>query len=571
MKRPRPPLLFALALLVATVLLLALAPVLIGAGVRAWIWWAARQEGVDVQVAAINAPLLRPVVLNGIRVHTPAGAALAVELEIARAEFRLNLASLVNRARGRHLRDLAIDGMRVDVRQRGVPLPAPAQANWKPLRRLFADTFRVSHLDLRIQTESTRIEARNISLSASEVESGALNISEIAIASPLFSKRFANLRGATSWQNQRLTLGAIELTRGIDIDAFTIDFSHLALRRIGLEANVDVFGGKVRANLSTEDRAGRHLWDVAGTAADVSLAQMSQMLGWRNPAAGALRACKFTFRGDTGDLMRSTASIWTELNGFHCAGKAADTIMLGASLYNRRLHLEQLYVKQQHNQLTLSGDAPLTLSAEDWAKPDLNADLSATITDLDGLAQLFGAHPGEYAGEIVLEGTLGMEDRKLRGGLTAAGEVQMVNARLLGNSRATAELSCTGSAASIAYANVVRGAARLSVWGDLDFSNLRAVRAQLFPLERLVDLTAAPSGSCVSMVALAPAAANATPPNEISAINLRGGLFAGAWSISLASCDPAAPEQQTTRTFQLCPATSAAATLTLAAGAGPGQ
>ena len=32
-------------------------------------------------------------------------------------------------------------------------------------------------------------------------------------------------------------------------------------------------------------------------------------------------------------------------------------IMLGAALYNRQIQLQQLYVKQSKNQLTLSGDA----------------------------------------------------------------------------------------------------------------------------------------------------------------------------------------------------------------------
>ena len=556
-----------MALLVAGVLLFALAPALVAAGVRGWIWWTARQEHVDVQIAGIDAPLFRPVVLHGIRVRTPATAVMAVDLEIARAEVRLNFASAFVHTPGRRIRDLALDGVRLDIRKRAVSSPSDTNTDLQGLRKLFADSFRVSRFDVRFQADGTRVDARDVSFSASELESGKLNISELTVAAPLFSKHFENLRGATAWQNQRLTLGAIELSRGIDIDAFTIDFSHVALRRIALEANVDVFGGKMRANLSSESRGGRSIWDVAGTASDISLAQMSQTLGWRSPAAGALRACKFTFRGDAADVTRSTASIWTEVNGFSYAGRAADTIMFGGSLYNRRLHVEQLYVKQQQNQVTLSGDAPLTFRAAEWAKPDLNIELSASINNLDAFAQLLGAHPGEYAGELALEGSMANDERKLRGGLTANGEVQLLDARWPGSSHVTADLSCSGSAVDIAYANVVRDDARLSVWGDIDFVHLPNIRATLFPLERLVDATDAPSGSCVSAIALARDIAPGAPPTDISRIDVRAGLFARDCSISLSSRDPAAPEQQTTRAFQLCPVTKSGAALTLVGAA----
>jgi len=44
--------------------------------------------------------------------------------------------------------------------------------------------------------------------------------------------------------------------------------------------------------------------------------------------------------------------------------------MLGAALYNRRIQLQQLYIKQQANQFTLSGEAAFPRAASGWLSPD---------------------------------------------------------------------------------------------------------------------------------------------------------------------------------------------------------
>ncbi len=543
--------LIGVAVLIATLLVIWFAPLLIANGVRTWLWWAGRSEGLLVEVADVEAPLLRPVVLHGLRIRTQPNAQLAVDVALARAEVGLNLAAVLRPAMGRRLRDVSIDGARVTIGKRASQPAENSAIDWSTLQNLFADTLHVSHLDFRIENGSTVFDGRDASFTASEVQTGALTIAEIAVASPLVSKRFANLRGATSWQNQRLTLGAITLARGIDIDAITADFSHVALQRIGVEMSVDVFGGKFRANVTTDHRRGRHFWDVAGTASKISLAQMAETLGWRAPATGAVRMCKFTFRGDAAAVKKSTASIWAEVNDLAWGGRAAQTIMLGASIYSQRLHLEQLYVKQEKNQLTLSADAPLTFSAEDWAKPDLNAEFSASIHDLDALAQLFGARPGEYGGSIELNGAFGVEDHLARGNLGASGEIQLSDARALSASTVTARVLCDGSSATVADAIFKRGDDHLAGRGAIEFNDLREITARFYPSTPTTDVTALPSGSCVSSLALVPAEAGRLESSSLSEIQVRGGLLTGEWTVSVVN---EIGDARTARTFTLCPA-----------------
>jgi len=97
--------------------------------------------------------------------------------------------------------------------------------------------------------------------------------------------------------------------------------------------------------------------ECRGSGSDISLAQTSEALGFTDKVGGLLHACKFTFRGDPRDPLQAAASLWTELTGLSWRDRAAEVIMLGASLYNRQIDIQQLYVKQSKNQLTLNGQA----------------------------------------------------------------------------------------------------------------------------------------------------------------------------------------------------------------------
>ena len=104
-----------------------------------------------------------------------------------------------------------------------------------------------------------------------------------------------------------------------------------------------------------------------------------------------VRASKFTFRGDPRDLLNATASIWTELTGFSWRERNADVIMLGANFYGHTVQLQQLFIKQRSNELTLSGE---TAIGTEWLNPDFRGDISASINDLGQFAELFGASTG---------------------------------------------------------------------------------------------------------------------------------------------------------------------------------
>lgn len=422
MRYRRSLIIFFASLLIASGLFIALAPFAVRTGLRLWVARAAQQDGLNIEFGEIEAPFLRPVVVHQLKIKSSPGTPFHVLADASRVELDLNLLAIFFQSRGRVLRSLNAEKITVDVRRDSQSSPSPRRFTWRLANDFLTVNFKLSGVQLHVENGPTVIDLHDATLSGAQIETGLFTARELTIASPWFQKSFSNLRGATSWQESRLTVGALSLMRGLDLDSITVDLSQIAQSRLGLEMNMDVFGGKLRARVSSDDHTDKRTWDVAGNASEISLAQMSDALAWENRASGSLRACKFTFRGEVTNIREATATVWAEIAGATWRDRTADTIMLGAALHNRHVQIEQLYIKQRNNQMTLSGEFALPLGSADWFRPDFRGDVSASINELGDFARLFGANPADFAGKIALEGTVNARERKLAGQLTLSGD-----------------------------------------------------------------------------------------------------------------------------------------------------
>jgi hypothetical protein len=409
----------AATLLVAALVIVCFAPLIVAGGLRVWAQRTAKREGLQLELGEIDAPFLRPVIIRNVRVHSDSALPFQIEGSAPRVELGLNLSGVFGGSR-RPIRHLEVEGLTLTIR-RSPAATLPARAPWSFLKTLLADSFKFSAVNLHVENELATVDVRDGELTGSELESGTLSAREISIAAPWFQKTLSNLRGATSWQENRLSLGALTLIRGLDIDTIRIDLAQIGESRIGIEMNVDAFGGKIRARVLSDDRGGKRTWDVAGNGSGVSLAQMSDALEWSNRASGSLHASRFTFRGEMNDLRNATAALWAEIGGLTWRDRTADTVMIGASLYNRQIELEQLYIKQRDNQLTLSGEFGWPEKLTDGIKPAFRGDLSATINDLGEFARLFGGSPSDFAGRLSASGNVSAREGKLGGQLSVSG------------------------------------------------------------------------------------------------------------------------------------------------------
>ena len=413
-------LLILFAALIAALATIVFAPFVVSNGIRIWLGWQAGRQQLKIELGKISAPLLRPVSIERIHVTTDQGLATRIDLTAEDAVLHLNLIKIVS-GKGDGIRTLWIKSARAEIRRDYSQSARPVRFNWGGLQSLLPTNFDISHLDLRVENGPTVVVLHNCAISGNQIESGSFTAGEFTITSPLLRQKFSQLRGATKWQEDRLTVGGMNLSNGLDLQSITIDLSRLDKERADLQFDLDVFGGKIRGSISNEWPGKHSLWNVAGTASGISLAQSSEALGFTDRLGGSLRACNFTFRGDPRDPMSGTASVWTELNGLSWRNRAADVIMLGAVFYNRQIQLQQLYLKQRKNELSMSGEGAIPSKSADWLNPDFRGQILGNINDLGQFAELFGAAPHAFAGTVAIQGTLNAGQRKVGGYLAATG------------------------------------------------------------------------------------------------------------------------------------------------------
>ncbi len=459
----------ALFILLAALITISFTPFAVSNGIRLWVWWKGRQEGLIVKIDKIDAPLLRPVMIRGLKVTSASGNAFRIELTATQASVALNLKSILLRMGGRAVRNVSIQQLRGELRHSNPAGRAITQRGWRTVQKLLPQDLTIGSAEVRVEDGPTVMLLRNAFLSASEIEAGRFYADEVMIASPWFRQTFSQLRGATSWQGNRLTVAALTLTRGFDVQSITADLSRIEKQRIGLEFDVDAFGGKLRASTSHEWRSPHFNWKIAGSVTDISLAQTSRALGFTDRVDGLIHASNFSFRGNPREPARVTASLWTEVTGLTWRDRTAEAIMLGAALYNRQIQLQQLYIKQKTNQFTLSGEASFPSNSSDWLIPDFRGDISATINHLGDFASLFGANPGDFAGQIAIEGAMNARDRKIGGRLTASGTSLSVFKTSVDELSAKLNLKATGL--ELEQLELKRKSDLVHVQGKIDLSH----------------------------------------------------------------------------------------------------
>ncbi len=130
--------LFFAGLLILTAALIAIwfAPLVVSNGVRLWVWWKARQEGLVVNLDQIDAPLLRPVVIRGCRLRSGPDNAFQFEFTVKQASLDLNFKHILLGMRGRAVRDLSIQELRGELRRSNPAGRKMTQRGWATLHKL---------------------------------------------------------------------------------------------------------------------------------------------------------------------------------------------------------------------------------------------------------------------------------------------------------------------------------------------------------------------------------------------------------------------------------------------------
>ena len=396
-----------------------LAPVLVPVGIRLWLQWAARQEGLSAEIGKVEAPFLHEVTIASLRLKSAPGSSREISVDAQSIRADLNFRGQFFAHSSAFLRSIEVDRLTSKIHT-AAPANPKSKLDWRQFSRVLPGNFRIGYGDFDVSTGATEISFRGVALSASAVESGKFFAQRLSVSSPVLRQTFLDLRGATSWEGERLTIAAIPLVRGLDLEALTLDLSRVGRGRIAFDVQLDAYGGTLRASFQGRERE-KFEFDVAGSAANISLAQVSKAIGFLEPVSGTVRASKFTFRGNPGEFLDATASVWMELSDFAWRARRADSMMLGATYYNRRLEVDQLYVRQSENALTINGEL-LWPKQRDWTQLPFRGQVNGTIPDLDSFSQLFGARIGDFTGALIAQGDLDSRAPQAHGRLKIEGK-----------------------------------------------------------------------------------------------------------------------------------------------------
>jgi hypothetical protein len=462
------PLLALGFVLLALVLLSFVVPPLMEHSIGAWLRYEARRSGLILGFSEIRAPLFRPVEIRELKIVGAGLDAEHFEFDAGRIEAGLSFAGFFGGSDKSHLlSSLRVEHAKFFIRGRA-PLSA-GPIDWAALARLLPERFEIFADQLQLEQPFSLLAFQDTKISASKGNSGILSIGAVEMRAPFLEKRFAHVRGMTRWQDARLSFGSINLLEGFTIDSLVIDLTGLRAGRVGTDLGVSVLGGKMRANIATERPGKTRLWEAAGTASGISLPQLASALGLTVPVQGMVRASKFTFRGDPRDFLNASASIWTELTGFSWRERKADVIMLGANFYGHTVQLQQLFIKQRRNELTLSGE---TAIGAEWLNPDFRGDISASINDLGQFAELFGASPEAFAGKVAARGRMHAHERTVDGELALTGDALKIF-RLPVDSL-TARIGLEAGRAQVDQLELKRGEDFLRAQGKIDLAQKKS-------------------------------------------------------------------------------------------------
>jgi hypothetical protein len=444
------------------------APPVLERGIAAWLRYEARRSGLVLTFSELHAPLFRPVTITNLKIVGAGLDADHLEFNATRIEAGLRLAGIFGRSEKSHLlSSLRIEHANFFVRGRAPVSAGPI--DWIALDRLLPERFEIFADQLRLEQSFSFLAFQDAKISGSKGNSGLLSVATVEMRAPFLEQRFPHVRGVTRWQDDRLSIGSLNLLEGFAIDSLVIDLTALRTGRVGADLGVSLLGGKMRANIATERPGQTRIWEGAGTASGISLAQLANALGLTVPVQGMVHGSKFTFRGDPRDFLNATASIWTELTGFSWRQRKADVIMLGANFYGHTIQLQQLFIKQRRNELTLSGESAINT---EWLNPDFRGDIVASINDLGQFAELFGARPEAFAGKMAARGRMHTHERTVDGELAVTGDALKIFQ--LPVDSLTARIGLESGRAQVDQLELKRGEDFLHAQGKIDFAQKKS-------------------------------------------------------------------------------------------------
>lgn len=413
-----------LVAVVATLLLVLIEPLLIRHGLKRWLIHTAQRNGSQLTIREMSGSFLRGITVEGVKLESPRSG-VTTAIDVSRAEADFSWKSILLNKGGGFFRQLILSDVESTITFTSRSHTGKIRNNaWLPVPMRLE--LRRGHLSLHLDKQQT--ELSGIDFQVDTAAPGLFTIERIVIGAipgqpdHLPSRIFENLRGTTAFQGTRLVLAEAQLAPDIFLKTISTDLQNLNRGRVKVGFEFDAFDGTIRGELVNMPKEDRPQYEITGNFSHIAVPQLARFLDGSTRAGGRIDEGKFTFRGSPHALDKATFTTRLEAHDFQWGKRQWNTLVLGASIVNRRIHIPELHLKQAHNLLQLKGEVLLPTKDKAWWESDFAFDIAARFDDLKELSALVGDSPlTDLSGQMTIDGNVRGQDKTFNGHLIVAG------------------------------------------------------------------------------------------------------------------------------------------------------
>jgi hypothetical protein len=420
------------ALCVILVLLTAVqAPVfphIVGALLQFGAW----RNGVSLDIGQINATPFEPIVLRDTVWTYRAESGAVTRLEIRRARAWLAWSNLFPEPvsgwirsaattahfhpigrNGLWFQELELDGLTAKLSLPSHTADEPnesRQTRW--LRSAFGRSnprpgiLTVRNADLIVERADDYFWMSGAHFTLGEIAPGTIRAQQVVWKAGSVKNVFRDVRGRTSLQDSRATFAGLRLAPDVLVQTFAISVRDIAAGRVALSTQLAAFGGSIEAETETWIEDKQLHFDVNVPFSKINVAGLAGFLGLSDAAGGIINEGRFSFRGTPRDFTRGEATIRIAAGSFQWESRQWDSLVAGLSLFDQRLQIPELRLRQGGNQLTLKGSMALPQGGAPWWERQFDFKVDADIRNLTDLSALVMPDFKYAAGQLFVRGSV---------------------------------------------------------------------------------------------------------------------------------------------------------------------
>ncbi len=393
------------------------------------------RHGSRLEIGQVDGSFYKPVRLSDTAwsYRTEAGSFSRFTVEQGEAEF--DWRALLPWRGGRWFRRLTLSGVsgRVEIPVEGPNLEANEVDKGEAAHGLPGGDLRVSawwpppavieaqRVDLSMATGANFVRMQDSRWTISEWEPGLVEAGLIEVREPWLARTFRNVRGTTAMQDSRVLIAGLQLDPEVQVQSLSADLSETAKGRLDFSIAAAAFGGSLSAEAITRPGHRRIEVEANGSFSKIGIAPLATFLGLSDAAGGVIDAGKFTFRGAPADLPHATGSVRFSARNFQWESRQWDSLVLGATLLERRIQVPEFELRQGQNNLSLTGEFAWPRAGVDWWKTEFNVNVAARLDNLTDLSALVLPEFKFAAGKASIDGSVRGKEQQFHGALIVSG------------------------------------------------------------------------------------------------------------------------------------------------------